>query len=318
MVLADPSPARAPARALGRALLLFGLLSLAVFLLPALLPGDPALTTLVERNQEPSAGNIAALQAEWGFDDALPVQYARWLGQLVTGDWGTSLRSGRPVADEIGARLPWSAAIGGGGLLLAVLLSLPAGFAAALWRGGWFDRFTGLLSVAVQTAPAFLIAVLLAWLLSAKLRWLSVYTGAPEERLAIPVLLVALYTFPPLARVVRNACLTAADEPYFLTALSKGLSRGRALLAHTGHPVALVLIAAVTPQMAWAIGGTAVVEVIFAIPGLSQFVVESVVARDHAVLRAFILLVALGMIGVHLLAAFARAGIDRRSPACAS
>lgn len=305
-------------RALGRALLLFSLLSLAVFLLPALMPGDPALTTLIERNQEPTAGNIAALQAEWGLDDPLPVQYGRWIGQVLTGDWGTSLRSRRPVADEIRARLPWSVAIGGGGLLLAVLLCLPVGFAAALGQGGWFDRFTGLLSVAVQTAPAFLIAVLLAWLLSAKLRWISVYTGPPGERLAIPVLLVALYTFPPLARVARHAFLTVAAEPYFLTALSKGLSPAQALLTHASRPVALVLIAAVTPQVAWAIGGTAVVEVIFAIPGLSQFIVESVVARDHAVLRVFFLLVALGMIGVHLLAALARAGIDRRGPACAS
>ena len=314
MNLAGPSFTRT----LGRGLLLFGLLSLAVFLLPALMPGDPALTTLIERNQEPTAGNIAALQAEWGHDDSLPVQYGRWVGQVLTGDWGASLRSGRPVADEIGARLPWSVAIGGGGLLLAVLLCLPVGFAAALGQGGWFDRFTSLLSVAVQTAPAFLIAVLLAWLLSAKLRWISVYTGPPGERLAIPVLLVALYTFPPLARVARHAFLTVAAEPYFLTALAKGLSPARALLTHASRPVALVLIAAITPQMAWAIGGTAVVEVIFAIPGLSQFIVESVVARDHAVLRVFILLVALGMIGVHLLAAFARAGIDRRRPACAS
>ena len=305
-------------RTLGRGLLLFGLLSLAVFLLPALMPGDPALTTLIERNQEPTAGNIAALQAEWGLDDTLPVQSGRWVGQVLPGDWGASLRSGRPVADEIGARLPWSVAIGGGGLLLAVLLCLPVGFAAALGQGGWFDRITGLLSVAVQTAPAFLIAVLLAWLLSAKLRWISVYTGPPGERLAIPVLLVAIYTFPPLARVARHAFLTVAAEPYFLTALAKGLSPARALLTHASRPVALVLIAAITPQMAWTIGGTAVVEVIFAIPGLSQFIVESVVARDHAVLRVFILLVALGMIGVHLLAAFARAGIDHRRPACAS
>lgn len=307
-----------PLRALGRAALLFAALTLVVFLLPTLMPGDPALVTLVERNQEPSAENVAALQSEWGLDDSLPIQYGRWLLQLMSGDWGQSLRSGRPVIDEIRTRLPWSAAIGAGGLFLAVLLCIPVGFASALWRGGWFDRATSVLSMAVQTAPAFLIAVLLAWLLSAKLRWLNVYTGPPAERVIIPLLLVALYTFPPLARVARLAFLGAADQPYFLTALSKGLSPARALLTHAKRPVALVLIAAITPQMAWAIGGTAVVEVIFAIPGLSQFVVESVVARDHNVLRIFVLLVALGMIAVQGVALLARGGLDRRVTPCAS
>lgn len=305
-------------RAISRSVFLFAALTVAVFLLPSLMPGDPALVALVDRNQEPSAQNIAALQSEWGLDDSLPVQYGRWVGQLVTGNWGVSLRSGRPVLDEILARLPWSVAIGAGGLILAVLLCTPIGFAAALWRGGWFDRFTSVLSVAVQTAPAFLIAVLLAWLLSAQLRWLHVYTGPPEERVIIPLLLVALYTFPPLARVARHAFLTVGEQPYFLTALSKGLSPARALLAHATRPVALVLLAAITPQMAWAIGGTAVVEVIFAIPGLSQFVVESVMARDHNVLRIFVLLVALGMIAVQGLAMFARNGLDRRGASCVS
>lgn len=303
-------------RAFGRAALLLWLLSLIVFLLPSLMPGDPALVSLADRNQELSAANAAALRAEWGTDESLPLQYAGWLGQLVAGDWGIALHSGQPVRREILARLPWSAAIGGGGLLLATLLCLPAGFAAAVWRGGWFDRAMAGLAVMAQTAPAFLIAVLLAWLLAAQLRWLNVYTGPPEERLVIPTLLVALYTFPSLARVCRNAFLALREEPWFLTALAKGLSPAPALLHHAGRPVALVLLAAVTPQIAWAIGGTAVVEVIFAIPGLSQFVVESVAARDHAVLRLFLLLVALLMIGVHLAADLIRAHLDRREPAC--
>lgn len=311
-----PGQGTSPLRALGRAALLLWLLTLIIFLLPALMPGDPALLALADRNQELSAANAAALRAEWGSDESLPAQYAAWLGALLAGDWGISLRSGQPVLREILTRLPWSAAIGGGGLLLAVLLCIPTGFAAALWRGGAIDRGTAVLAVAAQTAPAFFLAVLLAWLLSAQLRWLSVYTGPPGERIVIPILLVALYTFPPLARVGRNAFLALREEPWFLTALAKGLSPAPALLRHAGRPVALVMLAAVVPQMAWAIGGTAVVEVIFAVPGLSQFVVESVAARDHAVLRIFILLVALGMVSVHLAADLLRARLDRRVPAC--
>lgn len=301
-------------RLLGIAALQLWLVSLVVFLIPALMPGDPAHIALAERNQEANSANIAALRTEWGLDRPIAVQYLSWIGKVGTGEWGLSLRSGRPVIQEICNRLPWSAAIGGGGLLLAVLLCLPLGLGAALGPGGLLDRCTSFLAVAVQAAPVFLLAILLAWLLSAKLQWLQLYTGPPAERLLMPLLLVALYALPPLVRVGRQALLSESGQPYFLTALAKGLTPARAFVAHAGRPALLVLLAALTPQVAWAVGGTAVVEVAFAIPGLSQFVVESIGARDYAVLRIFILLIAILMIATHAAAGVARALIDRRPP----
>lgn len=299
-----------------RALFLLWLASLAVFLLPALMPGDPALLALNERNQAATPENTAALRAEWRMDDSLAWQYGRWLGGFVSGDWGKSLRTGRPVAQEIGPRLPWSIAIGGGGILLAALLCLPLGFAAARRPGGMLDRLTRGFTIGAQIAPSFLIAVLAAWLLSAQLRWLNLYTGIPLERVALPMLLVGLYALAPLTRIVRNAFLAAGEQSYLRTALAKGLSPGQALRRHAGKPVLVSVLAALTPQMAWIIGGTTVMEVAFAVPGLSQLVVESVATRDYAVLRVYVMGIAILMVAVHAGAELLRSRLDPRPVAC--
>ncbi len=304
--------------ALLRAVFLLWLASLAVFVLPALLPGNPALLALTERNQAATPENVAALKAEWRMEDGLARQYARWVTGLVSGDWGLSLRSGRPVADEIGPRLPWSIAIGGGGILLAALLCLPLGFAAARRPHGIADRLTRLFSIAAQTAPSFLVAILAAWLFSAQWRLLDLHTGGPIQRVALPLLLVGIYSLAPLTRIVRNCFVAAGEQAYLRTALAKGLGPGQALHRHAGRPVMLALLAALTPQMTWIVGGTAVVEVAFAIPGLSQLVIESVATRDYSVLRVYVMGVATLMVVVHSGAELIRSRLDPRPVACAA
>lgn len=302
---------------LARSLFMLWLASLAVFLLPALMPGDPALLALNERGQAATPENAAALRAEWRMDDGLVWQYGRWLRGFVSGDWGPSLRTGRSVAQEISPRLPWSLAIGGGGILLAGVLCLPLGFAAARRPGGIVDRLTRGFTIGAQIAPSFLIAILAAWLLSAQLHWLNLHTGPAFERVLLPMLLVGLYALAPLTRIVRNAFLIAGEEAYLRTALAKGLRPGQALRRHAGKPVLVSLLAALTPQMAWIIGGTTVMEVAFAIPGLSQLVVESVTTRDYAVLRVYVMGVAILMVAVHAAAELLRGRLDPRPVVCA-
>ncbi len=302
--------------ALLRALSMLWLASLVVFLLPALMPGDPALLALAERNQAATPENATALRIEWGMSDGLVPQYGRWVLGFVSGDWGLSQRTGRPVADEIAPRLPWSIAIGGGGVLLATLLCLPLGFAAARRPGGIADRLTRLFAIGAQTAPSFMVAVLAAWLISAQLRLLDIYTGGPLQRVVLPMTLVGLYSLAPMARIVRNAFLLAGEQPYIRTALAKGLDSGRALRRHALKPALVALLAVLTPQMAWIVGGTTVMEVAFAVPGLSQLVVESVATRDYAVLRVYVMGVALLMVAVHSAAELIRGRLDPRPMAC--
>ncbi len=299
-----------------RAICLLWLVSVLVFAVLRAIPGDPAIIGLIERNQAADAENIRSLQTEMGLHEPILVQYGTWAGSFLTGEWGQSLRTRRPVADEILGRLPWSAAVGGGGLVVASMAALVLGLLAALRPRGTVDRVTRALVIGTQAVPSFLVAIFLSWLLAVQLGGLRIYTGTMAERVVLPLLLVALYSLPALTRVVRMAFLLAGAQPYFQTARAKGRGQAAALIQHAGRPALLALLAVLTSQASWAIGGTAVAEMVFAIPGVSQLVVESVASRDYAVLQAFVMLVACAMIVVHASAELGRNLLDPRPVSC--
>lgn len=305
-------------RAQWRLLFVLWLVSLVAFSLPALMPGDPARIALLEHSQNASAENMNALNVAWGLDRSWPERYLGFLNNIAHGNWGNSLRTGRPVAEELAPRLPWSLAIGLGGLLIGALMCLPLGYAAAYRPGGFFDHATRVLVVFAQTLPAFVLAVVLAWVVSAKWHLIPIYTGSPLERVLLPMLLVAFYAAAPLTRIVRHAFLNVSTQAFMLTARAKGLSQARAMRRHAGPHVLSTLLSALVPQMAWVVGGTAVVEIVFAIPGVSQLVVESVASRDHPVLSAYIMGIALMMVAVQALAIVLRHRLDPRLTTCAA
>jgi peptide/nickel transport system permease protein len=290
-------------------------ISLLVFAAIRATPGDPVLQMLTERNQAVTPDTVSALRGELGLNAALPIQYVDWVTRLVQGDWGTSWRTRQPVRDEMARRLPWSLAIGGGGLALAASLSLPLGWLAATRPGGAIDALSRFGVVASQALPAFVVALLLAWLASAQLGLLKVYSGGMAERIVLPLCLVALYALPALMRVTRQAFAQAQQAPWMLSALARGMHPDLALARYGGKQALIALIAVITPQCAWMLGGTAVAEIVFAIPGLSQWLVESVSSRDYPVLQVFVLGVALLMLSLHALAQVLHAQLDPRPAA---
>lgn len=290
-------------------------ISLLVFAVIRATPGDPVLQMLAERNQAVTPDNVSALRSELGLNAALPTQYVDWVASLARGDWGTSWRTRQPVRDELARRLPWSLAIGGGGLALAASLSLPLGGLAAARPGGAIDALSRIGVVASQALPAFVLALLLAWLASAQLGWIKVYSGSMAERIVLPLCLVTLYALPALLRVTRQAFAQAQQAPWMLSALARGMHPDLALARYGGKQAMIALIAVLTPQCAWMLGGTAVAEIVFAIPGLSQWVVESVGARDYPVLQVFVLGIALLMLTLHALAQWLHAQLDPRPAA---
>jgi peptide/nickel transport system permease protein len=174
------------------------------------------------------------------------------------------------------------------------------------------DSASRFATVTLQSVPAFVLAIGVVALAAGFPGTLRFYTGDVLERLAVPVALVCLYGLSPLVRVVRRAYLDEAAQPHLRVAEAKGLSRRAALRRHGGRAALLALLAALPPQTTWAVGGTAVVEIVFAIPGVSQLVVDSVATRDHAVLQVFVMLVAAAMIVVHAAIDLTRAHLDRR------
>jgi peptide/nickel transport system permease protein len=288
--------------------------SVLAFLVLKAMPADPVLLVLIDRNVPPTPEAVAELRAAWGLDRSLAGQYAAWLGRFLTGDWGVSFRTDRPVLTEFAERLPLSLAIGFGGLALAAVTAVGLGLAAAERPGGAADRATRLLAVLGQSVPAFWTALLMIRLFGVELRVLRPFLGGDVERLVLPVLLVALYSAGSLARVMRRELLAAAATPWFRTAMAKGLTRGQALRRHALRPALGGLLAALVPECGWAVGGTAVAEVVFAVPGISAYLVESVAARDYFALQGYVVSVAAWMMAVHLAAAALRRAIDPRSP----
>jgi len=286
--------------------------TLAVFLLIRLMPGDPAVIFADSRSLGATASYIEELRAAWRLDQPLIAQFGGWLAGFVTGDWGASYVTGRPVFEEIMRRLPWSLAIGSLGLAVAVLCGFVLGFFAAARPGGVADRFSRLASIGGQAIPAFAVALTLLWLMSIEFRLVRPLSGGVAERLILPVMVVAFFSLGSVARLSRVAFRQVTDQPYFRTALVKGLGRRIALWRHGRRHAALTVLAALTPELAWVIGGTAITEIVFSIPGLSEYVVTAVSARDYAVLQAFVAVVAIWLLLVQGLAAFARRRLDPR------
>ena len=215
---------------------------------------------------------------------------------------------------EFAVRLPVSLTIGLGGILIGAFAGIGLGFAAAATPGGAADRASRLLSVGAQAVPAFWLGLLLIWLLAVQWRLIRPFTGGMGERLMLPIFVVALYQAGAVARMFRQALLAVEFEPFFVAALAKGRTRTAVLRGHAARHAMIALLAASTPEFAWAIGGTAVVEVVFAAPGISQFVVDSIAARDFLVLQAYIVTMAVWMLAVHLTVTALRGALDRRRP----
>lgn len=277
----------------------------AAFLLIRLMPGDPIEIFLAQLNTRIGPEIIAAYQAKWGLDSSLLSQFLIWLTGFLTFDWGVSFETGQSVASDFAARLPYSVVIGAGGMVLALIGGYILGFLAALKPGGWIDNFSRALAIFGQAVPAFAAGLLLLWVLGVQLRWISAFGGGPLERVLLPLLLVALFSLGSISRLVRSGFVEVRHSPYFRTALAKGRSQAEALWFHGRAASALTLVAGLAPELAWIIGGTAVAEIVFGVPGLSERVVQAVNNRDYAVLQPYVSLVALWVIvvlqGAHML-----------------
>ncbi|WP_193743594.1 ABC transporter permease [Tateyamaria sp. ANG-S1] len=281
------------ARTLGRLVLSWLAVTAAAFVLLRLMPGDPIAIFLDQLSVQASPETVAAYRTQWGLDGSLLGQFLRWLLGFLTLDWGVSFETGRAVSEDFAARLPYSAAIGFGGMALAVLGGYGLGFLAALRPHGWADVGSRALVVAGQALPAFAVGLVLLWVLGVQLRWINVFGGGPVERVVLPMLLVAVFSIGSMARITRAGFMDVKASPYFRTALAKGRSTTGALWHHGRASGALALIAALAPELAWIVGGTAVAEIVFAVPGVSERVVQAVNNRDYAILQPYIALVAL-------------------------
>ena len=307
---------------LGRAALLVPVLlgvSIVTFGLIRLVPGDAVMLAVgVDARSTPE--QVAAIRAAYGLDQPVPVQYARWLGRVLRGDLGKSYRTGRSLTQELALRLPVTAELT---ILAAIIGTAPAlliGVLAAIKRNSAADYAATVATLVGVSVPNFLLATLLVLLFAVTLRWfppigfVPFFQDPPQNLrdLLLPALSLGLPLAAILMRMTRSSVLEALGQEHVRTARAKGLRESRVLLRHVLRNAAIPIITTAGIQIARLLGGTVIIETIFALPGIGRYVYEAIGTRDYPVVQGVTLVIAVIFVLVSLIVDIVYALVDPR------
>ncbi|MGC8878121.1 MAG: ABC transporter permease [Anaerolineae bacterium] len=269
-----------------------------VFVLLRVLPGDPTRTVLAASGASETA--IAQARQQMGLDEALPIQYARYLWNLARGDLGRSLFSNRPVLLTIAEQLPATFELAAAALTIAIVLGLGLGILAAWYAGSWLDRITVGFAVLGVSTPLFWSGLLLIWLFSLVLHWLPASGADSWRHLVMPALLLGFVGAAPLVRLVRSNLLTTLQADYITVARGKGLPETLVLLRHALRNALLPGLNLIGLQAGFLLGGAVITETVFARPGLGRVVVDAILWKDLPVVQGTVLLIASTYVVINL------------------
>jgi ABC-type dipeptide/oligopeptide/nickel transport system permease component len=269
-----------------------------VFSLIHLIPGDPAQAMLGEAAPQ---SDVEQLRRQLGLDRPLAEQYALFLGGLVKGDLGTSLRTGLPVTEQIVERMPATFELAAAAMLVAILFSMPLGIAAAVRRGTVVDHAAMTVSLAGVSVPNFWLGPLLAIIFAVELGWLPVSGRGTWGHLVLPAVSLGAALAAILARMTRATMLEELREPYVQAARARGVSKARAVLRHAFRNSLIPVVTLVGLQFGAVLTGAVITETIFAWPGIGRLLIQSIGFRDYPLVQGCILLIALTYVAVNLL-----------------
>ncbi len=272
-------------------LIMLGATSVLAFAVPYLIGGDPVRSIIRARvaDQAIDPAAIEGLRLQLGLDRPLVLQYFGWFGRAVRGDFGVSFTSRLPVGRTIAAALLISATLATSALLVALAVALPLGTAAALRPGGTLDRFVTLLTQALVALPEYWLAPVGILIFALYLRLLPSAGWDSLASLVLPVAVLSLRPMAYLTRVTRASMLDVLEAPYIMAARSRGLGMGATLLRHGLRNGIMPVITLLALWLAGLLGGSVVIEVIFAIPGMGRLLYEAVVDNDTPLLQAGLL-----------------------------
>ncbi|MBW8812938.1 MAG: ABC transporter permease [Caulobacterales bacterium] len=278
-------------RRLGSAAVTLLLVSMVVFAISSLLPGDAASETL---GQSATPEAVAALRAQLGLNEPAHLRYLHWLAGLVTGDPGRSMANNLPVREIIAGRLPKSLLLAGLTAAVAVPVALAIGIFSAMYRGSRLDRALNVMTLSMVAAPEFLVATVAVLVFAVKLRWLPSLTLAPEHptlgellrAYALPVMTLCFVIIAQMARMTRAAVIDQLTQPYVEMAALKGVRPARVALIHALPNAIGPIVNAVALSLSYLLGGAIIVETIFNYPGIASLMVDAVTSRDMPLLQA--------------------------------
>ena len=283
------------ARQLAQAVPVLLIVAVLTFLLMHLLPGDPAV---VMAGPEASKDAVEQIRRQLGLDRPIVEQLAVWFGHLAKGDLGRSLLLNQPVTDAVVERLPVTMSLALVSFALTLPLGIGAGVAAACFRNTWFDSAVMLLALLGVSLPSFWVAILSIILFSVTLGWLPSAGYVPIAQgvwpwfaaLLQPAFILALFQIGFLARITRSAMLDVLDQDYIRTARAKGVSEWKTISKHAFRNTLIPVVTVCGIIFSLLIGGSVVIEQVFALPGIGRLIVQAIINRDYPVVQGTLLL----------------------------
>lgn len=269
-----------------------------VFSLIHLVPGDPAQAMM---GDGAAPQDIAELRKNLGLDQPLLTQYVTFLSRAVKGDLGKSFRTGQPVTTMIAERVPATAELAMASMIVAILIAIPLGVVAAVWRGTAVDYSAMTFALAGVSVPNFWLGPLLAIVFAVELGWLPVSGRGTLGHLVLPAISLGLALAAILARMTRASLLDELDELYVRAARARGVSRPKAITIHALRNSMIPLLTIVALQFGAVLTGAVITETIFAWPGIGRLLIQSIGFRDYPMVQGCILLIAVTYVTVNLI-----------------
>jgi peptide/nickel transport system permease protein len=274
-----------------------------------LIPGDPAALILGEF-ATPQA--IAELRTSLGLDRSLPVRYVAYVGDILRGDLGRSIRDRRPVTDILGETFPYTLLLAFAAIALVLVVGIPLGVAAASQPGSWVDNVIRVASLAGLSMPVFWTGLVFIVLFSVNLRWFPVSGTGTWRHLVLPAVTLALPSIAVVARMTRATVLEVLREDFIRTARAKGVAAPSVLYKHTLRNALIPVVTVLGLQLGQMLGGAVLTETVFAWPGVGRLTVFAIFNRDFVLMQGLVLVLAMVYVFVNLLVDLSYGIIDPR------
>lgn len=285
------------------------LVSLFIFLLMQMLPGDPIKLIAGERvTQE----RIEELKRSWGLDQPIYIQYFYWLSHVMMGDFGYSYVTRLPVSLLIWSRLPYTIQLTFTALVLSYVFGIPIGVVAALKRGTVIDNITVGVATFFYSMPTYWLGLILMLTFGLHLKWFPISGSSSLESMVLPLLTLTLPYVAMSARIVRTEMLEVLTEDYIRTAWAKGLPSRRVILRHALRNALIPLTVMFFLDLPWIIGGAVIVETVFAWPGMGSLLYKSILRQDYPVVQALVLIITILTVLCNILGDIVAAFLDPR------
>ncbi len=294
-------------------------LTVIVFLMMALIPGNPAQAIL---GSYATPENVARINAELGLDKPLPQQYAIWLVNILHGDFGRSYSLNKPVIDEVANRFAATLVLAGTSLVICSVLGLAAGVVSAVRQFGWADRIITFLVLIGISTPSFFLGLLMILFFAVKVRLFpasgmyAIYGGGGIgdliHHLTLPAITLAVVATGVIARLTRTAMLEVLRQDYIRTARAKGLSERRVVFRHAFKAALVGVIPVIGIQAGFVLGGAVYIETVFQWPGIGSMLVNAIATRDLLLVQGGVLVIAVSYVIFNLVADVVQTLLDPR------